>query len=82
MTTVLGVGGSNHDFSATIVHEGTIRVAIEDERVQRIKNADTAWCAHPARDAAAYLPCRDRAERGATRRDLLLRRSRAPERMA
>jgi len=52
--TVLGLGGSNHDFSAAIVAGGRIKVAIEDERVQRIKNAETAWHAHPARDAANY----------------------------
>lgn len=51
---VLGLGGSNHDFSAAIVHDGSIVVAIEDERVQRIKHAETAWHAHPARDAAKY----------------------------
>lgn len=51
---VMGLGGSDHDFSAAIVDRGEIVVAIEDERVQRIKNAQTAWHAHPARDAAAY----------------------------
>ena len=51
---VLGLGGSNHDFGAAIVADGSIVVAIEDERVQRIKNAETAWHAHPARDAATY----------------------------
>ena len=49
---VLGLGGSNHDFSAAIVDSGTIRVAIEDERLQRVKQAQTEWHAHPARDAA------------------------------
>lgn len=52
--SVLGLGGSNHDFSAAIVEGGAIKVAIEDERIQRIKNAETAWHAHPARDAANY----------------------------
>jgi len=51
---VLGLGGSNHDFSAAIVNDGVIAVAIEDERVQRVKQAQTEWNAHPARDAAAY----------------------------
>jgi carbamoyltransferase len=59
---VLGLGGSNHDFSAAIVDEGAIKVAIEDERVQRIKQARTDWHAHPARDAARY--CLDAAEIG------------------
>jgi len=57
---VLGLGGSNHDFSAAIVDSGTIRVAIEDERLQRVKQAQTEWHAHPARDAASY--CLDAAE--------------------
>jgi carbamoyltransferase len=51
---VLGLGGSNHDFSAAIVDNGAIQVAIEDERIQRIKQARTDWHAHPARDAADY----------------------------
>jgi carbamoyltransferase len=51
---VLGIGGSNHDFSAAIVRDGEIAVAIEDERVQRVKQARTEWHAHPARDSVAY----------------------------
>jgi carbamoyltransferase len=51
---VLGLGGSNHDFSAAIISDGTILVAIEDERIQRIKRAHTEWHAQPARDATAY----------------------------
>jgi len=51
---VLGLGGSNHDFSAAIVEGGAIRVAIEDERVQRVKEARAEWHSQPARDAAAY----------------------------
>src|SRR4051812_40578521 len=57
---VLGLGGSNHDFSAAIVRDGALLVAIEDERVQRIKNAQTDWHARPARDAASY--CLEAAE--------------------
>jgi carbamoyltransferase len=51
---VLGLGGSNHDFSAAIVRDGEIAVAIEDERVQRVKQARTEWHAHPARDSVSY----------------------------
>jgi carbamoyltransferase len=51
---VLGLGGSNHDFSAAIVGNGAIQVAIEDERIQRVKRARTEWHAHPARDATTY----------------------------
>jgi carbamoyltransferase len=59
---VLGLGGSDHDFSAAIVEDGIIRFAIEDERVQRIKHGRTAWYAHPTRDAARY--CLDAAAIG------------------
>jgi carbamoyltransferase len=51
---VLGVGGSNHDFSSALVHDGAVAVAIEDERIQRVKNAEHDWHSHPGRDAAAY----------------------------
>ncbi len=51
---ILGIGGSNHDFSAAIVRGGSIVVAVEDERIQRVKNAKRDWCAHPAQDATRY----------------------------
>jgi carbamoyltransferase len=51
---VLGLGGSNHDFSAAIVSGGVIQVAIEDERIQRVKRGRSEWYAKPARDAATY----------------------------
>jgi carbamoyltransferase len=51
---VLGLGGSNHDFSAAILIDGEIRVAIEDERIQRIKRGEADWHAQPARDATTY----------------------------
>jgi carbamoyltransferase len=51
---VLGLGGSNHDFSAAIVADGRIRVAIEDERVQRVKRGEAEWHSRPARDATMY----------------------------
>jgi carbamoyltransferase len=51
---VLGLGGSNHDFSAAIVADGSIRVAIEDERVQRVKRGEAEWHSRPARDATMY----------------------------
>jgi carbamoyltransferase len=52
--TVLGLGGSSHDFGAAIVSNGTIRVAIEDERIQRIKRGRAEWYSQPAYDAASY----------------------------
>lgn len=55
MTWVLGIGGSNHDFSAALIRDGEIAVAIEDERLQRVKRGHTAWHAEPARDAVGYV---------------------------
>jgi len=51
---VLGLGGSNHDFSAAIVADGAIEVAVEDERVQRVKWGRSEWHARPAEDSAGY----------------------------
>ncbi len=51
---VLGLGGSTHDFSAAIVSKGEIRVAIEDERIQRVKRGRSEWYSRPAHDATAY----------------------------
>lgn len=35
---VLGIGGSTHDFSACLVIDGEVRVAVEEERLSRIKH--------------------------------------------
>lgn len=51
---VLGLGGSNHDFSAALVEDGELRVAIEDERIQRVRHGRHDWSSQPARDAAEY----------------------------
>lgn len=42
-SVVLGLGGSNHDFSAAIVIDGKIVVAIEEERLDRIKHGTRRW---------------------------------------
>jgi carbamoyltransferase len=52
--SVLGLGGSSHDFGAAIVMDGALRVAIEDERLQRVKRGRIDWDSEPARDATAY----------------------------
>lgn len=36
-TFTLGLGGSNHDFSACLVEDGAVRFAIEEERLNRVK---------------------------------------------
>ncbi len=51
---VLGVGGSNHDFSAALARDGYLVVAIEDERLQRVKRGRNEWHAVPGRDAVRY----------------------------
>jgi carbamoyltransferase len=51
---VLGLGGSDHDFSAALIRGTTIEVAIEDERIHRIKRGSVEWDAQPSRDAALY----------------------------
>lgn len=51
---MLGLGGSNHDFSAALLVDGAIEVAVEDERVQRTKHGRSGWHEAPARSAAEY----------------------------
>ncbi len=36
---ILGLGGSNHDFSACLVQDGNIMNMIEDERITRVKHS-------------------------------------------
>lgn len=50
----LGIGGSNHDFSAAIVKDGQIIVAIEDERIQRVKRGSRHWRARPCEASVEY----------------------------
>ena len=54
MARVLGIGGSNHDFSAAIVEDGELVVAIEDERVQRIRHGRHDWASRPASASVQY----------------------------
>lgn len=35
---VLGIGGSTHDFGAALIEDGEVRVAVEEERLSRIKH--------------------------------------------
>lgn len=36
---ILGVGGSSHDFSACLLEDGKLRLAIGDERITRVKHS-------------------------------------------
>ncbi|MEM1003365.1 MAG: carbamoyltransferase C-terminal domain-containing protein [Bacteroidota bacterium] len=51
---ILGIGGSNHDFSAALVKDGKLLVAIEDERIQRIKHGDATWKSLPCMASINY----------------------------
>ena len=54
MTWVLGLGGSNHDFSATLLKNGWLRTAIEDERITRHRYGDAHWASCPCRPSMNY----------------------------
>jgi carbamoyltransferase len=50
----LGLGGSDHDFSAALACGTDIRVAIEQERITRVKNGATVWYKEPMAPAVDY----------------------------
>jgi carbamoyltransferase len=50
----LGLGGSDHDFSAALMCDGDIRVAIEQERLSRRKHGITHWFESPVQKAIDY----------------------------
>ncbi|MDT8447249.1 MAG: carbamoyltransferase N-terminal domain-containing protein [bacterium] len=35
---ILGIGGSDHDFSAALAVNGQVKIAISDERINRLKH--------------------------------------------
>jgi carbamoyltransferase len=51
---VLGLGGSDHDFSAALMCDGDIRVAVEQERLSRRKYGKTLWFESPVQRAIDY----------------------------
>jgi carbamoyltransferase len=51
---ILGLGGSDHDFSAALAYGTDVRVAIEQERVSRRKHSPLAWYLPPVRQAIDY----------------------------
>jgi carbamoyltransferase len=63
---VLGLGGSSHDFSAALLHDTDIKVAVEQERVSRRKHGTAEWFEDPVRASVDY--CLDAA--GITRGDI------------
>jgi carbamoyltransferase len=50
----LGLGGSDHDFSAALMCDGDIKVAIEQERLTRRKHGTTHWFESPVDAAIDY----------------------------
>jgi carbamoyltransferase len=50
----LGLGGSDHDFSAALTCGTDIRVAIEQERITRVKNGASIWYREPMAPAVDY----------------------------
>ena len=53
-TWTLGLGGSDHDFSAVLMHGADIKVAIEQERLSRVKHGHSVWYRNPVREAVDY----------------------------
>lgn len=51
---ILGLGGSDHDFSAALMRDCDIRVAIEQERVSRRKHGLALWYENPYSEAIDY----------------------------
>ncbi len=51
---VLGLGGSTHDFSAALAQGPDIRVAIEEERLSRVKYGFGHWFDDPAGRCVRY----------------------------
>jgi len=50
----LGLGGSDHDFSAALMRDCDIRVAIEQERVSRRKHGLALWYESPYAESIDY----------------------------
>jgi carbamoyltransferase len=51
---LLGLGGSDHDFSAALSLGTDLRVAIEEERLSRRKHSLPIWYENPNRHSIAY----------------------------
>ena len=58
---LLAYGGSSHDFSATLIVDGRLKVMIEDERLDRIKHSSQHWNSDPGWSSIKY--CLEEAER-------------------
>ena len=63
---VIGIGGSSHDFSVALMRGLDVKVAIESERLSRIKYGSALWYEDPVGAAIGY--CTETA--GITRSDI------------
>ncbi len=52
--TIMGLGGSAHDFSSVLMEENNILCGIEDERVTRKKHGLSWWYEIPCKPSADY----------------------------
>ena len=78
---ILAFGGSDHDYSAALLHGTDIKVAIERERITRVKHGAALWYEEPFEVCAEYCLSAAGVERDVVSRvvshDLLPNRSRA-----
>jgi len=51
---ILGIGGSDHDFACALLQDGTLTVAIEDERLNRIRYGRGPWHSQPTKPSFDY----------------------------
>src|SRR5437764_4759826 len=51
---VVGIGGSSHDFSCALMVGRDIRVAIEEERLSRVKHGICWWYDNPVSRSMEY----------------------------
>lgn len=54
MKWVLGLGGSNHDFSAALLENGSPHTLIEDERLSGHRYGNRHWASSPCKASADY----------------------------
>ena len=54
MVWIMGIGGSNHDFSAALLNDAALHTAIEDERLTGHRYGSTHWASSPCRPSFDY----------------------------
>ena len=51
---ILGLGGSDHDGSAALMHGADVKIAIEEERLTRRKHGMSAFFHNPVKNSVDY----------------------------